>query len=386
MKRGPALKALTTCLVLLMISGSMQVLKGQGKNDSLIDDVRERILGKYTAFTFGFYIEAYDNLTFGGKKDTSNVVPFSGNCPIHEQIRLNVAALELYYNADKVRGKLVLQYGDAPNLLAVPQATFIKNMRQANFGFRIVKDLWIDAGYMLNPVGYESSWSVINQISTVSIGGYYEPGSVLGVKLTYKFSEKFNGGVMVGDPYSLAYEQNTNIAGMIFFNYSPVEKLKINYNSFFGNQALKTAEIKNNVLYNNLIISYVPVKDVLLVGQLDVGAETNSKLPPDTTKIAYMYSGFFQAGYSFLKHFSVNVRYEFFNDPDGFLSGEYTYDGKTTGLQTRGFGISFEYKPVKIGFVRLEYKYLEANHGNTVFYSNTSDNMQAVVITTGVRF
>ena len=107
---------------------------------------------------------------------------------------------------------------------------------------------------------------------------------------------------------------------------------------------------------------------------------------PDTAKTATMFSGLAQVRYEFLKKFSISGRYEFFNDYDGFLSGPYTYNGITRGLLTQGFSVSFEYKPIKIGYIRLEYRCLFAAPGNKVFFSNTSDQMQALIFTTGVRF
>jgi hypothetical protein len=109
-------------------------------------------------------------------------------------------------------------------------------------------------------------------------------------------------------------------------------------------------------------------------------------MPPDTNKIASMCSGFLQARYIFLNHFSISGRYEFFHDPNGFLSGPYTYDGKTNGLTTNGMSVSLEYKPVKIGYIRMEYKYNHANKGNNVYYSGTSDHINALIFTCGVRF
>jgi hypothetical protein len=99
-----------------------------------------------------------------------------------------------------------------------------------------------------------------------------------------------------------------------------------------------------------------------------------------------MCSGWLQCRFSFLRHFSVSGRYEYFHDPDGFLSGRYTYNGTVTGLTTNGLGVSLEYKPVKISYIRLEYKYIQANSGNKVYYTGTSDHMQALIFTTGVRF
>ena len=358
----------------------------QKSSDSITDELKAKIISNASHFTFGFYIDAYVNLELDHHADTSNIEPFSANCPMRNQFRLNVASVEVNYNAEKVRGKIQLQYGDAPNLLTAPEKQWIKTLRQASFGFRISKDFWTDIGYMFTPVGCESSWPVSNMISTVSYCGYFEPGTVLGIKFTYKFSDKFNGGFMAGNPYSLAYQQTNHLAGIFFLNYLPLKNLTISYNNLFGNQALRNAKIKNNLLYNDILITYDPNKNLTLMGQFDFAFQTNSGISPDTNKIASMSSGFLQSRYRFLNHFSVSLRYEYYYDPNGFLSGTYTYDGKTTGLTINGISVSLEYKPVKIAYLRLEYKYLHANDGNKVFYSNTSDLSNAVIFTTGVRF
>ncbi len=375
---------LSTALVILAV-GNLTAIS-QEKTDTLAALLKNKILGKLSNFTFGVYIDAYYNYTILSQDDTSNVVPFSANCPIQDQIRMNVAAVEFYYTGEKVRGKLVLQYGDQPNLLAAPSMQFIKTLRQANFGFRIVPDLWVDFGYIFNPIGYESSWAVLNQISTVTIGGYFEPGSVLGAKMTYRFSREFTGGIMVGNPFSLAYAGNTHMAGITFLNFTPNDRLLVSYNNFFGNQAMADADIDNDIFYNNIFVKYTPWKPLTLAGQLDVAFQTNSRLAPDTTKTASMLSGFLQADCRFNEYFSVTGRFEYFNDPHGFLSGHYTYDGKTTGLETWGYTLSGEYKPVSFGYIRVAYRYLSAQQGNKVFYSNTTDHMRAIIITTGVRF
>lgn len=358
----------------------------QNKIDSLTDATKNEMFRRLRNFTFGFYIDTYYNGTLKSKDDTSNVVPYSSNCPVQNQIRLNVAAIEIGYTGDKVRGKLAIQFGDAPNLLASPEAQFIKNLRQANFGFRFWKKFWLDFGYFLNPVGIESSWPVLNYLSTVTVGGYYEPGSILGVKLTFNASDKFWGGAMVGNPYSLAYGKNTHTAGIIFIFYKPVPNLTINYNNFFGNQALVDAFLDNDILYNNLIIQYQPINQLGITGEFDFAAQTNSGIPPDTTQTATMFSGMLQAKYTFLTKYSVSGRYEFFNDHDGFLSGCYLFNGEYRGLMTQGFTAGFEYKPVKIGYIRLEYRHLFAPHGYNVFHNMDSDQLQSIIFTTGVRF
>jgi len=365
---------------------SSLTVSAQSKPDSLAEAVKSKILNHFNHFTIGFYVDTYFNLTLDNKKDTSNLIPFSANCPVRDQIRMNHAAIETYYTAENIRGKFVLQFGDAPNLLALPGTQFIKNIDQANFGFRIVKDLWVDFGYIFNPDGFESSWAINNQISTVTVMGYFEPGNVLGIKLSYKFSPKFSGGIMYGNPYSLAYIKNTHPAGMIFLCYSPIENLTFSYNNYFGHQDQINTGIDTYLLYNNLFITYTPVKQFLFIGQFDMAAQTHSKMAPDSCKTATMFSGCLQARYTLNEKYSLTARFELFNDPDGFLSGVYTFNGKKRGLLSRGVTIGLEYRPVKFGYIRLDYRYLHANDGNKVFYSHQLDKMNILTLTTGVRF
>lgn len=358
----------------------------QDKADSLTDEIKAKVFNKIKHFSIGFYIDTYVNMEFDRNEDTNNIVPFFANCPMTNQIRLNVAAIEVFYDAEKVRGKLQLQFGDAPNLLAAPEKQWIKNIRQAVVGFRISKNFWADIGYLFTPIGCESSWPVINVISSASVCAYFEPGAVLGMKFSYKFSDKVNAGFMFGNPYSVAYQQTNHLSGILFINYMPLKNLTLSYNNFFGNQALRNGEIDNNLLYNDILITYDPNKNINLMGQFDFGFQTNSKMPPDTNIIASMASGWVQCKYNFLDHFSISGRYEYYHDHDGFLSGTYTYEGKTTGLTIHGMSVSLEYKPVKIAYIRMEYKSLQANKGNKVYYSNTSDHLKALIFTAGVRF
>jgi hypothetical protein len=373
-------------LITLSISHSFSPAFAQDNADSLTEEIKTNIFNRFKHFTVGFYVDAYVNMELDRSSDTSNIVPLFANCPLTDQIRLNVAAIEMFYDAEKVRGKIQLQFGDAPNLLASPEKQWIKNIRQAAIGFRITKNLWMDMGFMFTPVGCESAWPVINVISTASLCAYFEPGAVLGIKFSYRFSDKVNAGFMCGNPYSLAYQQTNHLSGILFINYMPLKNLTVSYNNLFGNQALRNGEIDNNLLYNDILITYDPLKNLNLMGQFDFAFQSNSRMAPDTTKLASMCSGWIQCRFSFLKHFSISGRYEYFHDPDGFLSGPYKYEGKTTGLSNNGMSFSLEYKPVRIAYMRMEYKYLHANQGNNMYYSKTSDYLNVIVFTTGVRF
>jgi hypothetical protein len=160
----------------------------------------------------------------------------------------------------------------------------------------------------------------------------------------------------------------------------------MNFATLLGNQALFTAEIDNWMFYSNYYITYYPVKNLQLVGQLDFAAQTNSGMYPDTTKTATMFSGFIQAKYSFNRVFALSARYEFFNDYDGFLSGIYHYGNTTRGLLINGFTGGLEVKPISNLYFRAEYRYLAAPDDNNVFFSGNLDYLAAMYLTCGLKF
>ena len=97
-----------------------------------------------------------------------------------------------------------------------------------------------------------------------------------------------------------------------------------------------------------------------------------------------MFSGFLQARFSFARFFAITARYEILDDPHGFLTGVNL--NTMRGLRTNGFSISLEYKPVTFAYMRAAYRYLDGYPGSKIFSSETSDNMQAFIFSTGVRF
>jgi len=356
------------------------------QEDSLPKPIRDKVISVFKNFHIGFYIDAYYVKPIGGK-DTANIIPFSSNCPFVNEIRMNVASMWIRYNSEKARGYLAIQYGDAPMLLTKTNEQFIKYLRQANFGFKIYKTLWVDFGYMLDPIGVESSWPVFNELSTVSVGGYYEPGSFLGVKLSYSLSDKLSAALWVCNPYSLAYGKNTSISLAGSLIYTPIQKVNATYSFLFGNQALKGDKKNKLQLYNNFIVNYLPVKWLDLTAQFDYAFQGNStRLNQTGTGMINLYSGFIQSRFRIIPMLSACIRGEFFVDPDAMLSSTYiNNDLKKSGLKTWGATGGVEFKPIDGAYFRAEYRYLVGNKDNMIYYGQ-DDSQQTLTFTTGLKF
>ncbi|MFH1296678.1 MAG: outer membrane beta-barrel protein [Bacteroidota bacterium] len=347
--------------------------------------------GKFQKFIQNFdvsvYMDAYYTFVLDDPAgDTSNLKEFAANCPFADEFRLNVASIWLEYNSKNIRGKFLVQFGDVPNLRSTPEEQFIKYMREAHFGFRAYKTVWVDIGYLPNPIGYESSYPIRNQISTVTVGGYFETGNFLGVKLTSQLTPSLFAGIYVGNPYTLAFGKNKRIYGGMTILYKYRDLFSVNYNNMIGNASIVTSERNHFYLYNNLILTMKPVKNLLLVGEVDCGVFGNSKKPPDTTRTASGISGFLQATYRFTKWFATSIRGEYMNDPDGSLTPLYAYDGKLRGLLTYGGTVGLEFNPAPYSYLRAEYNFLSADKNNFIFNSMLSDHRHSITFTAGLRF
>ena len=376
-------------LTLLVVSVGMVISINtlQAQSDTLSPGLREKFQQFLRNFDGSVYLDAYYTFTLNDPEgDTSNLKEFAANCPFADEFRLNVASLWLEYNSKNIRGKLLVQFGDVPNLRSTPEEQFIKYMREAHFGFRVYKNYWVDIGYLPNPVGYESSYPIRNQISTVTVGGYFETGNFLGVEISGQLTPSLFAGIYVGNQYTLAYGKNKRIYGGMTLKYNYRDIFSVNYNNMLGNASIVTSEQNHFYLYNNLILTVKPVINLWLVGEVDFGVYGNSKKPPDTTSIASGISGFLQATYRFTKWFATSVRGEYLSDPDGSVTPLYAYDGKLRGLLTYGGTVGVEFNPVRNSYLRAEYSYLSADKDNNVFNSMLSDHRHSITFTAGLRF
>jgi len=356
------------------------------QSDTISPEKKSKFSEFLNHFDMTVYVDAYYNRVLNRPSgDTVNILDFASNCPFADEFRLNVVSLWLYYNSKNARGKVELQWGDVPNLLTDPDVQFIKYMKRAEFGFRLYKTLWIDLGYQYNPIGYESSFPIRNQLSTVTVGGYYEVGNFLGVKLSAQLTPSFFLGAYIGNPYTLAYGHNRRLFAGLFMAYSYKDLFTINYNNLMGSSDLATEQLDHIGMYNNLYVTVTPTKKLLLVGECDFGWE-NDKGFPDTTKTAYGVSGFLQVTYQFTKWFAASLRGEFFNDPDALMSKLYAYDGKLRGLLTYGGTVGVQFTPIKNSYLRAEYSYLTADKGNLIFLSNLTQQRNLLTFTAGYKF
>jgi hypothetical protein len=335
-------------------------------------------------FNIGLYIDVYYLAPLDNSEDTTTIMPLYSNSNYTSAFRLNVASLIINYNAEKTRGNITFQYGDIPFLLTSVEAQFIKYLRQANFGLRLSKKTWIDLGYMLNPIGVESSWPIYNHISTVTVGGYFEPGNILGVRISSQFTPKFGMKFYVCNPYSVAYQQDNYVSLGLALSYRILDNFTLTYANMTGLQSKSIDNDPQARLYNNLILQYDPINWLNLTGEFDFAIQTNSNIGPDPSKLSGAGSGFAEANFRLHKRWGLSGRVEYYDDPNDFLSGYYGSNDSPSRFSTWGYTFSGEFKPFAKSYVRAEFRYLDCN--NKIFYNMERSEQYNIAVTCGLMF
>lgn len=104
---------------------------------------------------------------------TGNIQQFGFISPRSDNPSLNIAQLAIDYDADRVRAAATIHIGDIPTAVWAPAP--YKRIQEAWAGFRIIRNIWLDAGFFRTHMGAEYLLPRDNIASSNTIGSYYEP-------------------------------------------------------------------------------------------------------------------------------------------------------------------------------------------------------------------
>lgn len=311
-------------------------------------------------FRVGTYVDAYyaydnDKNIFQEQRLLDFISPY------RDQIRLNIAAVSLNYNTEKIRSNITMHYGDIPDVNWKPYTKF-DMIQEANVGFSPYKNLWIDAGYFTTHIGAED-FPNNNFLSSFSLPAYGEPYLQSGFKIGYDFNDKFSASLHLINGYNLFEDNNKNKSFGIQLVYTPIEPLSVTYNNIIGNEMPADVNGKTR-MFHNLIFNVSPHKKIDVIASLDFCMQENSKLS-DTTSAAFTYGGLLSLRYKFNPKFSAAIRGEFYQDLDGVLSGN---TGSYNWLKGNGVALGCEYRPIEFAYVKIEGRYLRLDNETKVFH------------------
>lgn len=298
------------------------------------------------------YLETYYQYDFNKPKD-NNRPPFIYSHNRHNEFNLNLGFIKGTYNSERTRANLALAAGTYVNANYSNEPGILKNIFEANIGFKISKNknIWIDAGILPSHIGFESAISKDCWTLTRSLLAENSPYFEAGAKLSYTSD---NGKWLMSAMALNGWQRITRVNGNSLMSwgaqlqFKPSEKIVLNYSNFLGtDNPDSTRKIR---FFHNLFGTFTLTDHLGLIAGFDIGTEGKNGAHNN------WYSPVIIVKYSFNEKWSMSGRAEVYNDKKEVI----ITTGTPNGFQTSGYSVNIDFGPSKNILLRLEARNLRS--------------------------
>jgi hypothetical protein len=284
----------------------------------------------------------------------------------NKDIHLNLASIGLKYDNNIVRATLAGQYGDSVsiNYNAEPQDSF-KYIQESYAGYYLGEKTYVDVGTFLSHIGAESFRSIDNLNYTRSFIAEFSPYYETGIRLSHAFNNEWSAQLL-----GLNGWQNTSdsrhpaLGTQVLYTR---DNITLTSNTFLGN------ENKSARFFHDFIASLAFESGTKIAGSIDVGRQYEEQ-PGTWWGYALM------AKKPLSSIFSVNGRFEYYNDPSSLIVTSVTESafkayGTSFGLDASlGYGLS----------LRSEVKHIWSK--DAVFLNNQDPQKEETLLILSLNF
>lgn len=270
----------------------------------------------------------------------------------HDTFSTNLAMLGYKFEEKKLRGTLTLQTGDSVDANYAPEVKRgqrVKNFQEAYVGYRLLDNVWMDAGIYLGHIGNESWISVNNWTYSRSLQLDYVPYYTSGIRFSGKHGQNHwqlhlmngwqkinedNGGKAVGTSYTWHFES-----------------WSLTYNTQVGQETFPGKRTSGLRTYQNLHWE-LPGKVIDWKMAVDVGTQN---VPSEKRSLVWGATSS-QWRYRITENFGLAARVEYFHDARGAIN----QTGRDGNFRVFGTSLNADYKFQKGLLGRLELRNLQA--------------------------
>jgi hypothetical protein len=335
-------------------------------------------LKKNLSFSVG--IEPYYGHAFQKNKDA---IRFGGvNYNVTDAFNINLAYLELKYQSNKVRGKLIPGFGSYMDANYSSEFGLLKNLVEASVGYQLNEKhgIWLDVGILPSPFTNETAFARDHIMLTRSFCAENAPYYITGARLAWKASERitFYGYLLNG--WQNIRETNTQKAGTLQFEYKKGDQITINWNVYAGYEGNDFAETDQERLFSDAYIIYKGPKrwsyTACIMGGRQYRMQNNN---------ADFFSGNIAVNYQLIKPLSISGRIERISDVNKAISNQ-NFGSTSRGKISNSVSLGFNYQPQKEVLYRIECRRL---FGMNKLYNdnrNEPDNLTWVVAAANFLF
>lgn len=304
-------------------------------------------------YTYTAYVDAFYVFDFNQPKTSSRNVAFY-NYNRHNQVGINLGYFKIAYDYQKIRANFAIAAGTymQDNLGSEPE--LLRNIFEANLGFKIKKNWWMDVGVFPSHIGFESAitkdcWNLSRSLCAENTP-YYETGA----KINYTNKSKkwlFSLLYLNGWQRIQRLRDHTLPSFGSQITFKPNDRLSINHSSFIGFMNPDTSAVLR--VFNNFYFVYQITNKFGLTMGFDYGQQQTSK---NDSKFNYWFSNTLIARLKLSNQFTIAGRSEYYGDPSNITIPTYT-----GGFNVFGNSLNLDYTPQTNFLIRIEGRILIAD-------------------------
>jgi hypothetical protein len=252
-----------------------------------------------------------------------------------QEFNINLVFVDARLSGPRLRGRVAFQAGTSVQINYAAEPVFgfasgpllARHIQEAFAGYRVAKDLWIDAGIYFSHIGSESWISRDNWTYTRSLIAEWSPYYETGVKATWTPSPKFSGLLTMVNGWQIISDNNDNKGFGVRLDYSPTSSITLSYSNFLGNELPDTL-LSATRFFNDVSAKVLFGDRAGLMGTFDWGTQD------DLDWYGYSLIGRVKVA----DHIAVVGRVERYSDPDQVL----IVTGLDDGFVSNGLSIGVD--------------------------------------------
>lgn len=338
-------------ILLAILLGAGQIMPAQEKNNPL---------------TISGYLETYYQYDFNNPLNNKRP-DFIYSHNRNNEFNVNLGFIKASYNTDMLRANLAIAAGTYMNANYSAEPGVLKNIYEANVGFKLSKthNLWIDAGIMPSHIGSESAIGKDNWALTRSLSAENSPYFETGAKLTFiTTNNKWTASLLLLNGWQRIQKVDGNSVPSFGHQliYKPNDKLTLNSSSIIGSE--KADSIRQMRYFHNLYAIYQVNDKWGISAGFDIGIEQIAK---GSSKYNSWYTPVVTMRFKPSERFGFTIRGEYYYDKNGVIVST----GTPNGFRTFGYSLNADYYILPNLVWRTEIKNLDSK--DAIFLDRDED-------------
>lgn len=333
----------TLAIVILMVSTG---IFSQVTNTATLDTSSGERLGNTS---IGAYMDLYYGYSFN--KPVNHRVPYISCMNRHNEFNVNLAFIDLRYQSEKVRARLVPGFGTYMNENYDAEPGSLRNIVEASAGIRLneKRRIWLDAGVLGSPYTNESAISKDHLMYTRSLSSEYTPFYLSGLKLSVPLNAKTNFAFYLVNGWQQITDQNNGKSVGTQFEFKLNKNNLLNWNTYIGDERSALTPWNRVRYFSDIYWLFDAGKKWSFSSCIYAGIQMKKDYQGNTYSPRWWQANFISS-YRLSERLSIAGRVEYFSDPDKTILPAMGAEGFTGGSAS----INCSYKLSEKALVRFE--------------------------------